>query len=70
MSAFDESQISEVRQIVRLEALRAAVYSLASENLDENITRFSVFCSVEEDSLAAEIQWYGPKGHSVGGGRL
>lgn len=70
MTAFDEGQIAQIRQIVRLEALRAAVYSVAAENLDQNITRLVVSCSFEDDSLGAEIQWFGPKDSPIGGGRL
>lgn len=70
MSAFDESQISEVRQIVRLEALRAAVYSVAAENLDQNITRLVVSCDFDADGLGAEIEWFGPNNQPIGGGRL
>lgn len=70
MSAFDESQISEVRQIVRLEALRAAVYSVAAENLDSNICKLVVSCDLEGDTLGAEIAWFGPGGLPIGGGRL
>ena len=66
----NEAQIAEIRQIHRLEALRSAVYSLASENLDSHITRFVVTVDAEGDTLAAEISWRGADGSPIGGGRL
>lgn len=65
-----ETQIAEIRQIFRLEAARAAVYSLASENLDENVRRVSISCELEGDSFGASIDWYDSKGVAIGGGLL
>ena len=66
----DETQIAQIRQIHRLEALRSAVYSLASESLDENIHKFVVSVEIEGDTLAAEISYIGAGGVVMSGGRL
>jgi hypothetical protein len=66
----NEAQIAEIRQIVRLEAARAAVYSLASESLDENISRVSISVEMDAEGLGASIDWYNPQGVAIGGGRL
>jgi chorismate synthase len=67
---FNEAQIAEIRQIHRLEALRAAVYSLASENLDAHISRLVVTVDSDGDSIGAELLWLSPEGVPMGGGRL
>ncbi len=63
-------EIDEVRGIVRLEALRSAVFSVASESLDDNITRLVVDISLVGDSLAASFHYSDSSGDVVMGGVL
>jgi len=63
-------EIDEVRGIVRLEALRSAVFSVASESLDDNITRLVVDISLVGDSLAASFHYSDSSGDVVMGGAL
>ena len=62
--------VDEVRRIVRLEALRAAVFSCASESLDEHIQRLVVAISLEGETLAATIEYQDASGLAVMGGAL
>lgn len=63
-------QIDEIRRIVRLEALRAAVFSVASESLDEHLPRLVVVISLDGETLDATIQYQDASGHVVSGGSL
>lgn len=62
--------IDEVRRIVRLESLRAAVFSCASESLDEHVVRLVVAIALEGDTLAATIEYQDASGSVVLGGSL
>lgn len=62
--------IHEVRAIVRLEALRAAVLSHASESLDDQIPQLVVTVSLGADSMDATIEYRDPTGHAVSGASL
>jgi len=66
----DASQIDEIRRLVRLEALRSAVFSVASESLDQYHTAMVVSCSLEGDSLEASIQFRDAMGNVLLGGSL
>ena len=63
-------QIDEVRRIVRLEALRAAVLSVASESLDAHHCQLVVDVTLEDDTLAATIQYVDSSGNVISGGSL
>ena len=63
-------QIDEVRRIVRLEALRAAVLSVASESLDEHHCQLVVDVTLEGETLAATIQYVDSSGNVISGGNL
>jgi hypothetical protein len=63
-------QIDEVRRIARLEALRAAVLSVASESLDEHTPRMVVVCSINGDQVEASIQYQDEGGFPMSGGAL
>ena len=62
--------IDEVRRIVRLEALRAAVFSVASESLDEHITSFVVAVDLHGETLGASFQYRDSSGVVMAGGTL
>jgi hypothetical protein len=66
----DAAQIHEIRKLVRLEALRAAVFSVASESLDGNTPRLVVSVDLDDESLSASIQFCSASGHVVMGGTL
>jgi len=63
-------QIDEIRRIVRLEALRAAVFSVASESLDEYLPRLVVAIALDGETLDASIQYLDAAGHVISGGSL
>jgi hypothetical protein len=63
-------QLDEIRRIVRLEALRAAVFSTASESLDEHVPRLVVDIELSGEVLAASISYFDASGVMVGGGTL
>lgn len=63
-------QIDEIRRVVRLEALRAAVFSVASESLDEHHCRMVVSVSLDGETLEASIQYVDASGSVVSGGSL
>lgn len=63
-------QTDEVRRIVRLEALRAAVFSVAAESLDEHIPRLVVDIELADDELSATIQYRDSLGNVTMGGSL
>lgn len=67
--ALDQKQIVEIRQIVRLECLRSAVVSVASESLDDKVQGFKVSCDCFGETLSADITWLGAGGVEIGGGR-
>jgi len=62
--------IDEVRRVVRLEALRAAVFSVASESLDEHLPRLVVAIEIQGEILEASIQYQDAAGNVVSGGSL
>jgi len=62
--------IDEIRRVVRLEALRAAVFSVASESLDDHITRLVVAVALHGETLEATIQYCDESGNVVSGGSL
>lgn len=64
------AQIDEVRRIVRLEALRAAVFSVASESLDSDNPRLSVDISLDGETLAASFHYRDAAGNVTMGGSL
>ncbi len=55
MSSLTLAQIDEVRSIARLEALRAAAFSVASESLDGEAVTFTVTMHIEGDELEGSI---------------
>jgi hypothetical protein len=63
-------QIDEVRRICRLESLRSAVLSVASESLDHNTPRLDVSVSLEADELVAVFSYSDGHGHVIAGGNL
>lgn len=63
-------QLDEIRRVVRLEALRAAVFSHASESLDNHISRLVVDIELEGETLTASIQYRDSFGNLVSGGSL
>lgn len=63
-------QIDEIRRIVRLEALRASVFSAASESLDDHIPRMVVSIDLEGETLAASIAYHDASGLVISGGSL
>lgn len=63
-------QIDEIRRIVRLEALRAAVFSVASESLDAHHCQMVVDVTLEGETLAATIQYVDAAGNVITGGSL
>lgn len=65
-----DAEIAEVRGIVRLEALRASVFSVASESLDSNTPRLRVLVDLENDSFAASFEYLDRAGRCVTGGAL
>jgi len=67
---FTDVQVQEIRRIARLEALRAAVFSLASESLDAQTPQVRVCVSLVEDELVATINFHDAAGHAVMGGVL
>jgi len=66
----DAKQIDEIRRVVRLEGLRSAVFSVASESLDENASRLVVVVTLDEDGFAASISYTDSKGNVISGGSL
>lgn len=71
MAAFNDAQVAEIRRIVRLEALRSAVLSVASESLDDSITSMVVSVDLDETgTLGATISFSDRTGHVVTGGSL
>lgn len=66
----DARQIDEIRRIVRLESLRSAVFSVASESLDVNTPALRVDIALEGDSLAASFYFLDASGGMVSGGSL
>jgi len=62
--------IHEIRAVVRLEALRAAVLSHASESLDDQIPQLVVTVSLAGDTMDATIEYRDPTGHVVSGASL
>jgi len=66
----DAVQIDEIRRLVRLEALRAAVFSVASESLDQHTPCLVVSIAIEGETLAATIEFLGPDRSVVMGGTL
>lgn len=66
----DAATLDEVRRVVRLEALRAAVLSHASESLDVHIPRLVVVVELEGDTLGASLQYRDAAGEVVSGGSL
>jgi len=66
----DAATLDEVRRIVRLEALRAAVLSHASESLDVHIPRLVVVVELEGEALAATIRYHYASGAVAAGGSL
>jgi len=67
---FTDVQVQEIRRIARLEALRAAVFSLASESLDTQTPQLRVVVSLRDDDLVATINYHDAAGHAVMGGTL
>jgi hypothetical protein len=63
-------QLDEIRRIVRLEALRAAVFSTASESLDEYVPRLVVDIELAGENLAASITYFDASGNMTAGGTL
>ena len=63
-------QIDEIRRIVRLEALRSAMFSVASESLDEHVPRLVVAIALSGETLDASIQYTDAAGHVISGGSL
>lgn len=63
-------QIDEIRRVVRLEALRAAVLSVASESLDESHCTLRVEVTLEDDSLVATVEYVDYFGKVISGGSL
>jgi hypothetical protein len=66
----DASQIDEIRRITRLEALRAAVFSVASESLDFHIPRLVVVVAFDGESFDASISYTDAQGSVISGGSL
>jgi hypothetical protein len=66
----DANQIDEIRRICRLEGLRSAVLSVASESLDYNTPRLDVSVSLEDDELIAVFSYSDGQGHVIAGGNL
>jgi len=66
----DAVQIDEIRRLVRLEALRAAVFSVASESLDNHTPKLVVSIFLDGDVLAATLDFLGADGQVVMGGTL
>lgn len=60
-------QISEVRNVARLEAVRAAVFSVAAEALDGDRPTMSITCSLQSDLLAIELTYYDVRGLAIVG---
>jgi hypothetical protein len=63
-------QIDQVRRVARLEALRAAVLSVASESLDDQIPTIRITCSVDFEGLVAGYEFLDSKGIAIMGGAL
>jgi hypothetical protein len=66
----DAQLVDEIRRVVRLEALRSAAFSYASESLDEHITRMVVAVELQGESLEATICHFDASGVMIGGGTL
>jgi len=64
---FNDLQIAEIRRVCRLEALRSAVFSVASESLDDQITAMYVTCELEGDTLGARVEFSTSSGAVVMG---
>jgi len=67
---FTDVQVSEIRRIARLEALRAAVFSLAAESLDTQTPQLMVQCFLDQGELSATIAYLDPNGGALMGGEL
>lgn len=68
--ALDAHTLDEIRRTIRLEALRAAVFSCASESLDEHIPRLVVAVELVGDLLSASISYQDATGAHMAGGSL
>lgn len=66
----EANHIDEIRRICRLEALRSAVLSVASESLDINTPQLVVRVSLDSDQLVATFGFCDPEGFVVAGGDL
>jgi len=64
------AQIDEIRRVVRLENLRAAVFSVASESLDDQNPRLTVEIALDGDVLAASFHYSDQAGNFTIGGAL
>jgi len=69
-SMLTAEMIDEVRRIVRLEALRASVLSVASESLDQHIPRLVVVVALQGETLEASIEYLDSTGAPMSGGAL
>lgn len=63
-------QIHEVRRISRLEALRAAVFSVAAESLEEQTPRLFIEVCFENGELEASFEFGDRNGNVMMGGVL
>lgn len=70
MSALTALQLDQVRALVRLESLRAAAYSVASQALDDHVTSLVLTVCLDGDALAASIAYHDQTGFVVSGGDL
>ncbi len=64
------TDVDEIRRIVRLEALRSAVFSLASESLDEQTPCFTVEVHLDDLEFSASFAFRDSSGNLIAGGSL
>jgi len=69
-AVLSDLQIEQVRAIARLEALRAAALSVASEAFDDHIVSVTVTMALEGESIVGTIVYFDARGHTVTGGDL